>query len=62
MPIVKVEARLSYPNLFTPTQYKGKGDFKYRLACVINKNSDGFKRLDAMAAEIPNSMPLCQFK
>lgn len=53
MPTVTVEnVRLSYPNLFTPTQYKNKGDFKYRLAVVIDKNTNGYKKLNEIAEKI----------
>lgn len=53
MPAVKLihtkddPVRLSFPDLFEPTQYQGKGPFRYNAAFIVKPGGENDKRIQA---------------
>ena len=37
--------RVSFPELFEPTQFKGQGDFKFRVTLIFEPNAPGLEQL-----------------
>ena len=60
------DVRLSFPDLFEPVQYQGKGAFRYNASFLIVRGSENDKAVNAaikaeVAAEFPDPVKAAKF-